>query len=652
MSLHNPILDKAREKEKGIKPVTATPTDTTVANSAVSTPETPAESSKLQAVQDALSASTTRIVSSIAQLEAGRQRTTVATEAITSAIGDITSAKQVTARAISNADLQAQNATIEAFEVGGGTDMQVQLISQLAEDNKRVDDILNERQALAEEDRFGTGIGIIDTAINQFNINLTNQQLKAATAQQVQTERQISNLSAATESFARVNSLTKKTINEGTIEANYAAIEAEGAIKRAEAELKNINSNATAMNNLVVADSRNVSNLLSVFRLEGEAEDRILKKERASFAKEQMAFQRKKFELELPAAKTALEQANLNLERSKKLTPVQQAQAEQNLLASQKRFNDLVATEDALVSSVQAGQSLAGIGIEDRETILFGLKRPGAAGAKYDRLLELGGTPDPVLGQTPFEAKVSLGLVAPSGNVTPTRGISVLEQVNTLQAAKYKQAGARVPKDIETLESDFNQTARELSTVFQADIKTGDASNPYHAPPMSVLEQLSSVQNSSLYQLVLKPMEMKETNPQTVMDAAISAVVAKTITPEQAATGINALFDAAALYNNTLQGGFRRVGLPNQSTYNTQLKRPATLIEQLKIRGTNVLSFPSIAIADQVRRSLSDEEDVTVSTPFTVDLMDRTRVQEAIIKILSASSAPESSIHLDKKKDK
>jgi len=647
MSLHNPILDKAREKEKAIKPVTATPTDTDIVS--IAELETPAESSKLQAVQDALAASTTRIVSSIAQLEAGRQRTQVATQAITSAIDDITSARQVTARAISNADLQAQNATIEAFEVGGGTDMQVQLIAQLAEDNKRVDDILNERQALADEDRFGTGIGLLDTVINQFNINLTRQQLVAAEAQQEQTRRQIANLSAATESFARVNSLTKKTINEGTIEANYAAIEAEGAIKRSEAELKNINSNATALNNLMVADNRSFSNLLSIFRLEGEEQDRILKRERATFAREQMKFNREKFEVELPAAKVRLETAELALERSKKLSPVQQAQAEQNLLTTQTRFKDLVAIRDTAVENVQAGQSLAGIGIEDRETILFGLDRTGAARAKYDRLLELGSSPDPVLGQNPFEAKVSLGLVAPSGNVTPTRGINILDQINTLQAAKYKKARVSPPRDIETLESDFNQTAKELTTVFQADIKTGDASNPYHAPPMSVLEGMISVKNSSLYQLVLKPMQMKETNPQTIMDAAVSAIVAKTITPEQGATGINVIFDAAALYNNTLQGGFRRVGLPNQTTYNVQLKRPATLIEQLKIRGTNVLSFPSIAIADQVIRSLSGEEDVLISTPFTVDLMDRTRVQEAIIKILSASSAPESSIHLDKK---
>lgn len=620
MAEHNPILDQVR-------------------NSAASPTAAVDSTDKLVAVQEALATSTTRIVSSIQDLESGAKQTQLATDVIKTATADITSANQITARARGNADLQAQNATIDAFEASGGVEIQSTLMAALAVDNKRVAGILEERTELANEDRFGEGISLLDNIINQFNINLTNTQLRAATAQRDNTVSQISNISGATESFARVNALTKKTLNEGVIEANYKAIAAEGSIKAAEAEIRNINSNATAMSQLVSADSRNVSNLIQGFRLEGEAQERELKQERMKFQREQMTFSREQWKVQLPATKVALEQAELNLERSKKLSPTQILAAEQTLASAQKRFNDQITTENTLVSSVQAAQSLLGTGVEDKETILFGLKNTGTAGARYDKLLELGAVQNPVLGSTPFDAKESVSIAAPSGNIAPTKGLAILDQVTTLQAAKYKQPGAKLPKDRATVAADFNRTAGELIASFTASISTGDNSNPYHAPPMSVLADMIAVKNTSLYQLVLKPMGMKETDPQRIVDAAIAGVVAKTISPEAAATGISVLFETAALYNNTLNGGFSRVGLPNQTTYNSSIKIPATAFQQLTGTGKGLLfNIPEIARAGTAFpvavQAIIQEADTRLGI---VDMMDTTKVQELIVKVLSSN---------------
>lgn len=617
MALHNPILDKAREKSSHN-------------NGHIKE----AKDDRLQTVEEALDLSAGRIATSIAELTASTKQTAVATDVIKSATKDITSATQIIAKTRATADLQAQNATIAAFEVGGGRDAQVNIMKELVQDNARVDAILEERLELAAEDRFGEGIGLIDTAINQFNINLTNQQLRVAQAKQQHTERQITNISAATETFSRINALTRTTLNEGTIEANYKLIEAEGRIKAAEAEIKNLHSNATAMSNLMAADSRGTNNLLQAYRLEGEAQERELKVERTAFLREQMEVTRKQWETQQPAAEIALEQAQFNLERSKALGPTQRLTAELALTTATKRHNDQVETEEKLVLSVQRAQSLAGVPIEDKSTITFGLRRSGDVGKKYSRLLEIGGAPDPILGLTPFEAKASIDLIAPTGNIKPSTSVKLLAQISSLQAEKYALPNAKVPRDDASLAADFNATAKEAITLFSSNIANGDNSNPYQSPPFTVLEESADLQLQPLYNKVLKAKQMKETNPQTIMDAAIDAILAGIVSPEEAAAGIEAVFDLAALINNTQDGGFRRIGLPNQTTYITKITRPPSFIEELKVSVAPRRLLESIGVA-----TIRKGAELFPNALISVDLMDRTKVQEMIIKILSTTRA-------------
>lgn len=621
-------------------PILAQAASSTDINTALVTSPSDSVDQSLQAIQEALTKSASRIAGSIVSLEQGAKESKVATDVIVSSVQDITAANQVTQLAKDTANLQAQNHTIEAFELAGGVPAQTALAASLAEDNAQVDSILETRDELANVDRGDEGIGIIDNIINGFNIALTNQQLKSAVAKRDNTVAQIANTTGATESFARQNALTKKTLNEGVIEANYRAIGAEGNLKAAQAELVNINSNSTVMTNLMQADARNTQNLLSVYRLEGEAQDREIKVERQKFAREQMAVEREQWKLNLPKAKVQLEQMKLNLERSKSLTPTQVAQAEVNLARTEKAHNDLIALEDSLVISVQKGQSLSGTPIESREAIIFGLNQSGDTGKKYARLQEMGGSPDAVLGLDPASAKEALDIVAPSGNIKANAGTKLLAQVAEVQAAKYapkvvkgkKVAGDKIPKNQAGLDADFNQTAKELEAVFSSNIVTGDTTNPYVAPVFTVIEGFKSVTDTPLYQKVLAPMGMKETNPQTILDAAIAGVLAKVVTPEQAASGIEAIFDAAALYNNTQDGGFRRVGMTNQTTYNTTIAREPTLFEELST------GFSSLAIRPFGRsKEVVDARIAKRVTP--IDLMDGTKLQKLIIESLSSTKA-------------
>lgn len=640
MSLHNPILDQARREEKTTKPVTAnSPTDTDVTLRT----STPAGSSKLEAVQSAIATSTTRIVSSIQQLEAGIKESVLITDVIVSAIADATAATQIISRTKLNADLQAQNATIEAFEAGGGTDMQVALMTQLREDNKRVNDILDNRQELADEDRFGEGIGIIDTVLNRFNLRLTEQQLAAAEAQQSQTATQINNLGAATESFARTNAVTRKTLNEGVIEANYNSIAAESDIRAAAAKLKNVHSNATLMNNIMVADSRTVANLLSVFRVEGEVRERELREIQATNQRERMKAFREEVAIKLPAAKVAAEQARDNLTKSKLLTPLQISAAQETLAAAEKRRKDLITRQDSIVEAVQTAQSILDPdSIEERSIILFGIdsKNP-----KYLTLLDMGAVSDPVIGSTAFEAKLNLNTAAPFGGFKDTVATDLLDIITEKQAIKYTKRTIPIPKDIVTLRSDFNATAKEVMDEFALDIAEG---NPFVAPPMSVLELNANVRNSIFYKRILKDMGMKETNPQRIVDAAVAGMIAGTISIEEAASGIESIFDAAALRNTIFNGGFRRVGLPNQTTYNTRIKVPTTFFERLKLAP---IFFRGIGVQERVDELIRKFGEVEAKSRFPgafaaikvtgktksviVDLMEPTSITALLIKLRS-----------------
>lgn len=639
----NPILAQARKEQETTEAATATPnvdngaaTSSDINSALVSAPSTAPVSDSLLAVQDAAGKAVTRSVEAVIQLESGAKRNNTATSVITQSISDITAANQIIQRTKDTANLQAQNATIDAFEVGGGTDAQVALMRELNSDNDAISAILEENAILASEDRFGEGQGLLDNIINQFNINLNRTKLRAAEAKRANTERQISNTSAATESFARVNAVTKQTLNEATIEANYKAIGAEGDLKAAEAEIANINSNASAMLNLMNADSRVTSNLLQSYKLEGEAEDRAIKAERQKFLREQMNHEREQWRLSAPKAKLDLQAAQLRLTQAQSLGPTQIAQAEFNLAKAQKQQSELETTQDSLVTSVQRGQALSGVPVDDRSTILWGLGQSGVTGVKYNKLQELGGSPDPVLGLNPAEAKANLDEVAPSGNIKRSKATKLLAQVAELQATKYAQPTATVPRDQVSLDADFNQTAKELAATFAATIAVGDASNPYSAPPFSVLESSVDLQLQPLYSKVLKPMAMKETNPQTIVDAAIAGVLAKTVSPEEAASGIAAVFDLAALYNNTLEGGFRRVGLPNQTTYNVKLDRQPTFFEQLKL-SAGVLK-PDVVLGTLGLGKLAiDREGVLGKTTVSVDLMDKTAVQKLVIEALSST---------------
>jgi len=616
MPRHNPILAQAEKQESQ----TISPSSNTLAE-----------------VQDAITTNTARITESINQLESNINKTQTQTSLISSAVSEATAATQLIGLSKDNANLSAQNKTIEAFEASGGHAAQVQLMKELRADGNRVADLLDQKADIVD-DRH-TGIGIIDAVINEFRSVQTDIQLEVAGRQQDQSIRQIQNVGAATETISRTNSLTRKTLNQGTIKANYDLLSAEGTIRSAEAELKGMRDNADVMLRLVNADQRSVASLIQAFRLEGEAEQRVIARESNKFERERMIFTREKWKVELPAAQTNLESARLRLSTAKATNPSDIQASLANSEVAVKRLADVKALEATLVASVQRAQAIVGV-VDDKETIKWGLgnKNPEIA-RKYARLQQMGGAKNPVFGITPFEARETLSIIDPSNNMEPIAGTVMLDEVTKALIAFYKKDSKGAPKDPETIKSDYNQAAVEVAEDKASDIREGDDSNPYLAPPMDTLTQYKAVVQTSLYRKVLKPIAMKETSPQRIVDAAVAGIRAGTISPEEGASGIEAIFDSAAAHNNTFQGGFKRVGLPSQVSYNTFIRRPVTAFEELKVAGGVLLAVTGPV--DMIQNAVEGTEGVVEEAvtglikTVKVDLMNRTSVQQLLVNLLA-----------------
>ena len=132
-------------------------------------------------------------------------------------------------------------------------------------------------------------------------------------------------------------------------------------------------------------------------------------------------------------------------------------------------------------------------------------------------------------------------------------------------------------------------------------------------------------------------MNMVETNPQAILDAASNAIVSGDLTPEAAAAGIESIFDAAALHNNTMEGGFNRVGLDNQETYNARLSVPPGFFARVKKSAkVSALLHPlTIGLApNKVKDFLfGDETEVRATANELVDLMDGAKVSQHLVRL-------------------
>jgi hypothetical protein len=166
------------------------------------------------------------------------------------------------------------------------------------------------------------------------------------------------------------------------------------------------------------------------------------------------------------------------------------------------------------------------------------------------------------------------------------------------------------------------------------------------------------VKESALYQKVLKPKNLTETNPQVIFDATIEGIQAGVLDPQQAARDYSTLFKAAVDSNNKMNGGFRRLGMPDQKEYNTMITRPPSYLESdlanLRLLPTTftagIVAPFSSALSDKLNAAANYSKRNAPNLREVIDVTDVTKVQHRIIQALNTakpknpSSAPSTTL--------
>lgn len=527
-----------------------------------------------------------------------QQEISTASTAKQNAILKSAGAAQVVAKQKGVATLQAENVVLDQYNMQGGNEQLTELI-------------LNQRTAQAERDKTQgelneiydqetTGISLIDGIINGFAATRTEMEMDSDQQALDQANSAIAGFGATTETVARVQNLTKRTVNEATIEAEQAKIAADAQVLAQNAKLVSLQSNAQQVQRVMNASVQESEFDMQTYKAYERTEDRAMRVEQFAQSKKVMAFQVQQYE------------------RAK---------------AKDEERTDL---EDVQISAIQAAQGLLEGGtVEDTRIIRAALKEPGKLDDRYVKLREIGANilagNEPVLATTPADAAIVEATITPAGS--PPSEASKLHQTIAISLNEtYSKPGVSRPKKTEGIKAAYNAHAETFMKTKAAKIVEGDTSNPYVAAPFSVIAETAAVQETPLFQKVLKEQNMVETSPDRILVAAIAGVQAKAVTPEQAAQGIVTIFNRAVAHNNAVKK-FARSGLRVQDSYTAEFTIPGA--RDLLPTGLQTIFGKAVAADAAVADKLFGTA-LAQTTPL-VDLTNYSQVQNLIVRYLAGS---------------
>lgn len=474
------------------------------------------------------------------------------------AVSQRVASEQIIAGQAAVSELQAQNAAITFFESTGGIEF---LKKAGVAYNRAAEDVLAaeaEVERVAEDDYGG---GVLGWLKKQFAIDSANEGLANAQQRTTAIRTVTSEISSQTESVARAVNFTKQSKNQATLEAEQSRIESLAIEEKSKTAADNIKTNANAISAVMSATSQELSARLKLYELSNSEADRQMRVESHA--------------VNMKVAKLQLNKLELDEQTVQMYIPI-----------------------------VQNAQAAAGSPVEDPLIIRNGIeeiKKNTPTGQKYQRYVEMG-LRGGNYGFTPSEAAETLSIVAPTGTeMTPP--LKILEAVKFKQNEKTKSPTYIAPKNKTEAEASFNATARELSDSWKSNIKPGDTTNHYHAPPFAALAESDAVKSSLLYKNVLAPLELKEFSAKKLFQEAARGVTTKLISPEEATLGIETVIKAAISHNNE-HWQFAKVGVAVQDSYVTYADPIDTFLTAGKY------SFPS-TVYNWGERSTQEATDIS-----------------------------------------
>lgn len=152
---------------------------------------------------------------------------------------------------------------------------------------------------------------------------------------------------------------------------------------------------------------------------------------------------------------------------------------------------------------------------------------------------------------------------------------NLLLQSASAAAAGQTTIGVVAPKDFDRSKVDqvvtlTSQNATAAAKIQQNRITANDFSNIYQAPSAASIATLKGLQTDPFFNKVLKTQienGMTESDPSRILALAAESVQNGTVKINEAAQGMALFFTGAAKLNNEIKQ-YKRVGLPEQTSYN------------------------------------------------------------------------------------
>lgn len=457
----------------------------------------------------------------------------------------------------------------ELFEEAGGSEMLHMLATQRKED---IGDVIKfqERLQVNNEHETFNPIEWISNAIDEFN---NEAYLEGAQRRLVNTTNALASLSAGSEQNVTILKSTEKLITEGTMTAGLRNIALEYDLKATDASILALRDNAEAMSTLASARGAQFQQMVAAHNLGASEEDRRQRKVEHNFRVSSLIERLAQSKTDREKAAVDLEQAVFNLDFAKETRPENIAQKKLATESAQLRMDQANTALDQQVQVVRRGLALLGLPDRTSEEIKGGFSQGGDVEKVYQDLYVLGGTGEDVLGIDPSDVLGNILKHNPA-MLTQSEHPVVKQMLAVKQAIEEKSATTGLKYTKQQLSDLVNESMKKTFDDYAANIEEGDMSNPYAAAPLPALVASSEeLLNDPLYVRALKDLGRQETRPSVVVQDAIAAIKSRAVTMDEAVTGINTLFNAAALHS-AAKHNFTKFGIANTSGYFTRLDVP------------------------------------------------------------------------------
>lgn len=384
----------------------------------------------------------------------------------------------------------------------------------------------------------------VDYVVAQVNMDKTIEQAQAASARRGEAQKSFADIQGLTQQMpaqmaALANTRTSATV-QATLDAATAALTAK--TEKTKIDLAGIQTDGLIKLNSM--DTQQLNNLNTGFAMKNQ-------QAHLDLARQQFALQKKAVELQMEDRADRIE----------------------------TRKSDRSELEDT-ATTIRTGASIMGY---EGASILPTNKIIGRLNSKDPMIMDMWkaglaseATGHPVLSDNPGE--VARIVVTNNAPLRPEQAtIKTFMQDVWHQAASRESAvaGGYDPKKVTEVTNAASGIAIKNATTQMQNIKPGDNANIYSPPPLPTVLDLGPVKNSVWYDKVMKVQastgQLKDFNPDQLISITASAVKNGTISFNDAAIGLQAVFGGARAVNN-LTRNYAGFGLPLQNGYNVKLQ--------------------------------------------------------------------------------